>query len=69
MGREFKVKIVENKVEHSYLISTPNGSVLAKFRTDITNATDIGLDSELICQIYRATNEYLQKMQEKLEKH
>lgn len=50
MRGEFKVKIVENKVEHSYLITIPNGSVLAKFRTDITSATDIGLDSELISQ-------------------
>lgn len=69
MRGEFKVKIVENKVEHSYLITIPNGSVLAKFRTDITSATDIGLDSELISQICRATNEYLQKIQEKLDKH
>lgn len=59
-----KVRCIIKKAgrDNLYNIITPRGMVLGQFKTDITPATDIGLDGELTGSIYKACNTYIETL-------
>ena len=45
-----------------YSINTPKGNILGQFMLENTQASDTGLDSELVCSIYKACNTYMETL-------
>lgn len=43
-------------------ITTPKGNMLGQFMLENTQAADTGLDSELVCSIYKACNMYMETL-------
>jgi len=58
-----KLRCTINKTRaYMYNINTPGKALMGQFRLDCTNTADAGLDSELVCSIYKACNMYIETL-------
>lgn len=62
MAVKIRCTVKKSGRQGMYSINTPKGNMLGQFMLENTQASDTGLDSELVCSIYKACNMYMETL-------